>query len=278
MFKETFKINDNEAYRLDVYIQDVSVEISLSQLRPFVLVCPGGGYAMTSDREADPIALAYLSEGFHSGVLRYSVGKDAAFPNPIVDLSVAIRIIRENAERWHVDSNKIAIVGFSAGGHLVAMQGVHWNDPEIMKLSNCVNGENKPNALVLGYPVITSGCFTHGGSMQNFLREYYADKNEKEINEMIDYAACEKHVGEHTPPSFIVHTCKDNAVPVMNSLMFAEALNKNNIDFELHIYEQGEHGLARANQTTDHGTPSYDRRPFADWIDMSCRWLWEHFK
>lgn len=278
MIKETFQISNSDKYRLDVYIQDESPEINLSHLRPFVLVCPGGGYGMTSDREADPISFAYLADGFHSGVLRYSVAEDAVYPNPIVDLSVAIRIIRENAEKWHVDPEKIAVVGFSAGGHLAAMQGVHWNDPEIMKLSGCENGENKPNALVLGYPVITSNCFTHQGSMQNLLREFFEKGDKEEIDRMLDFTACEKHVGAHTPPTFILHTCKDSVVPVKNSLVFADALINNNIDFEMHIFEQGEHGQARANQTTDIGSPCFDKRPIAAWIEMSCRWLWEHFK
>lgn len=279
LIKESFRVNDLEQYRLDVYIHDESVEIPLSHERPFVLVCPGGGYAMTSDREADPIALAYLAEGFHAGVLRYSVGMDASNLNPLVDLSVALKIIRENAEKWHVSPDKIAIVGFSAGGHLVAMQGVHWNDPEIMKRSGCENGENKPNALILGYPVITSNCFTHKGSMQNLLRETFERNDQVEIDKMIDFAACERHVGPHTPPTFILHTCKDQIVPVMNALVFAEALAKNKIDFEMHIFENGCHGQATGDHRTDFASPVYDKkRPLAAWIKMSCDWLWNHFK
>ena len=278
MIKETFRINDSDKYRFDVYIQEESNEVELSKKRPFVLVCPGGGYCFTSYREAEPIALAYLSNGFHAGVLRYSVGEDAAYPNPMVDLSAAIKIVRENAQKWNVESEKIAVCGFSAGGHLVAMHGVHWNDPAIMELSGCLNGENKPNALILGYPVISSENYTHGMSMKTLLQKYVEQDNEEELNKMLDFTSCEKHVGKHTPPTFIFHTCLDSVVPVMNSVMFAEALAKNKIDFEMHIYEKGEHGLARANHITDYKRENFDYNPAAAWIEMSCRWLWGHFK
>lgn len=278
MIQETFRINESEKYKLDVYIQEESPEITLSHLRPFVLVCPGGGYAMTSDREADPIAFAYLADGFHVGVLRYSVGEDASYPNPNVDLSVALRMIRENAKRWHTDPDKIAVCGFSAGGHLVAMQGVHWNDSEIARLSGCENGENRPNALILGYPVITSGEYTHRDSINNLLHRVRMQENPEELERMLDFVSCEKHVGRHTPPVFLFHTRLDQAVSVCNSLQFAEALAKNGIDFEMHIFEKGNHGLAMCNHTTDLAGADIVNKDAEPWVKMSCNWLWNHFR
>ena len=278
MIKETFRINESEKYKLDVYIQDESPEITLSHLRPFVLVCPGGSYVMTSDREADPIAFAYLADGFHVGVLRYSVGEDASYPNPNVDLSVALRMIRENAKRWHIDPDKIAICGFSAGGHLVAMQGVHWNDPEIARLSGCENGENRPNALILGYPLITSGQYAHRESIDNILCRVKAKKNPEELERMLDFVSCENHVGAHTPPVFLFHTRLDQVVSVCNSLRFAEALAKNGIDFEMHIFEKGNHGLAMCNHTADLAGADIVNKDAEPWVKMSCNWLWNHFR
>ena len=278
MFKEKFRINNSDKYRFDVYIQESSCEIELSQKRPFVLVCPGGGYCATSYREAEPIALAYLANGFHAGVLRYSVGEDAAYPNPLVDLSVAIKIVRENADRWNVEHEKIAVCGFSAGGHLVAMQGVHWNDPDIMKLSGCLNGENRPNALILGYPVVTSTDYTHEGSINTLLQKYIEKGDKEGFEKMLDFCSCEKHVGDQTPPTFLFHTCKDNDVTVMNSILFAKELTKNNIDFEMHVFEQGEHGLALANHVTNYRRENFENNPASVWMEMSCRWLWGHFR
>lgn len=273
MIKETISINKSDKYRFDVYLQDESCEIVLSHLRPFMIVCPGGGYCYTSDREADPIAFAYLAEGFNVGVLRYSVGEDAAYPQASVDLSVAIRTVRENASKWHTDPQKVAICGFSAGGHLVAMQGVHWNDPEIMRLSGCESGENRPDAIVLGYPVISSGEWAHRGSIDTLLRKFIESGNEAEINRMLNFVSCEKNVGKHTPPAFLFHTCHDSAVPVMNSILFAEALAENKIDFEMHIFQDGEHGLAMCNRTTN----TIDVNS-AIWIKLSADWLWKHFE
>ncbi len=278
MMKETFRINDGENYKLDVYIQEESPEITLSHLRPFVLVCPGGGYAMTSDREADPVGLAYLADGFHVGILRYRVGVDAFYPNPNVDLSTALRIIRQNAARWHADPNKVAVCGFSAGGHLVAMQGVHWNDPEIMRLSGCENGQNKPDALILGYPVITSGEYAHRDSIHNLLYKVSESGSPEELQRMLDFVSCEKHVGAHTPPVFLFHTRQDQLVSVCNSLLFAEALAKHGIDFELHIFEKGNHGLAMCNHTTDAAGAEFVNKDAEAWVKMSCRWLWNHFR
>ena len=287
MNKETFYVNSKKEYKFDVYIHDRSDEIALSKDRPFVLVCPGGGYMFTSDREADPIALAYLADGFNVGVLRYSVGEDAAYPNPMVDLSIAIKTVRENAVKWNTNPDKIAICGFSAGGHLVAMQGVHWNDEEIMKASGCMNGENKPNALILGYPVIYFSKNTHSGTRGNLLREFYERydsaegedkiKAKEELDNMVDFASCDKHVGAHTPPTYIFHTRKDNVVPVMHSLKFAEALAENDIDFAMHIFEEGVHGLSTCNHTTDWTEISFVKKAAAEWIPMSCEWLWKHF-
>ncbi len=277
MTKETFKVNNSDKYRLDVYIQDESNEITLSHNRPFVLVCPGGGYAMTSDREADPIAFAYMADGFNVGVLRYSVGEDAFWPSANADLSVAIRLIRENALRWHTDPHKIAVCGFSAGGHLVAMQGVHWNDPDVMRLSHSANGENRPDAVILAYPVITSGGKTHADTINTVLRKVLASGDSEEISRMKDYVSAEKNVGKHTPPTFLFHTCADPVVPVYNSLAFASALESCGIDFEMHIFEQGTHGLAMCNHTTNLKGADFDNPDASAWIGMSCRWLWKHF-
>lgn len=278
MIHETFQINEHPNYRLDVYIQEESPEIPLSHLRPFVLVCPGGAYFMTSDREGDPIAFAYLADGFHVGVLRYSVGQDACYPNPNVDLSVSLRIIRENAPRWHADPGKVAVCGFSAGGHLVAMQGVHWNDPELMRLSGCTQGENRPDALILGYPVITSGEYTHRDTILNLLSGVRAREDTEELERMLDFVSCEKHVGPHTPPTFLFHTCQDRDVSVWNSLLFAQALAAQKIDFEFHVFEKGNHGLAMCNHTTAVAGVDIVNKDAEAWVKMSCNWLWNHFR
>ena len=122
--------------------------------RPAVIVCPGGGYCALSAREADPVAYQFLAAEFNTFVLYYSLNEHAVFPNSLLDLCAAMKLIRENAEEFGVIEDQLAVLGFSAGGHLTGSLGVHWNNPEIMERSGCKNGENKPNALILIYPVI----------------------------------------------------------------------------------------------------------------------------
>lgn len=240
-----------------------------------MLVCPGGGYVCTSDREAEPIAMAFAAQGFHTFVLRYSVSKYAAFPNSLVELARTVKIIRENSEIWGIIADNIAVAGFSAGGHLTASLGVYWNDPEIQRLAGCAGEEDKPNALILNYPVITSGVATHFGSI-DMLVQNAADDEERAL--LIEKTTLEKHVGKHTPPCFIMHTYFDSVVPVENSLFFAKALAEHNVPFELHIIQDGEHGLALADDVTFSGSDITLSDEYAKWPRICGRWLRDLFE
>lgn len=268
-----FNLTDDGRVYMVSYICDKSPEMPHMDKRPAVVVCPGGGYMMTSDREAEVIAVAFLAQGFNAFVVRYSVGEYAAYPNSLVDLSRAMKLIRENAEEFCIFTDKIAVCGFSAGGHLVASLGTLWNDSEVREISGCLNEENKPNALILCYPVITATKFLHEGSI-NVLMQNITDPDERK--RYIDKLSCEKNVGGHTPPAFIVHTYADNDVAVENSLLFANSLAENDIPFELHIYQDGPHGIALGNHITYAGSLYYDDN-FAAWINLSCKWLLKLF-
>ncbi|AGC68299.1 putative acetyl esterase [Thermoclostridium stercorarium subsp. stercorarium DSM 8532] len=237
--------------------------LSGEKKRGAVLICPGGGYTHTSPREAEPIAMRFTAKGYHAFILYYSVAPNR-HPQPLLDVSRAMCIIRENADEWNVDRNKIAVCGFSAGGHLAASLGVHYDKP-YLKREGIVLGENRPNALILGYPVITMKEFAHKGSRDNLLGE---NPDDALINEM----SLENHVSEKTPPAFIWHTVEDRSVPVENSLLFAMALHKNKIPFELHIYPYGPHGLSLANKETDNGNMG-EYPHVSGWIDLCIEWL-----
>lgn len=255
------------------YIADKSPEMPSMDKRPAVVVCPGGAYYMTSDREAEPIALGYLSKGFNAFVVRYSVNTYAAFPNSLVDLSRAIKHIRTNAEEFGIFPDKIAVAGFSAGGHLAASLGTLWNDKEVQTLADCSEEENKPNALILGYPVISATEHVQPDSILNLMQNI---TDEEERNAYREKLSLEKHVGKHTPPAYIAHTYADNVVPVENALLFANAMAKADVPFELHIFQNGAHGLALANHFTYHNEYSIDA-DFAQWFDLSAKWLWDLF-
>ena len=261
IFKRVDIDPENNVY-LNCYLhENPPIAFEEKMERPAVVVCPGGGYTHLSEREADPIALEYLAKGFNAFVLYYSLNEAAVFPKPIVDLSMALKIIRENAEDWHIIKNQIAVCGFSAGGHVCACLGVHWKLPEVTQKSGCMNGENQPNALILCYPVITTR-----GWLAHKYEKFVGDRNIDEIKNLLD---CSLHVGGHTPPSFLTHNFSDGGVPVQESLEFARVLEKNNIPFEMHIVPNGYHGMGLGNRETAY----YEDASFGKWMELSILWL-----
>lgn len=233
--------------------------------RGAVLICPGGAYVYTSEREAEPIAMKFLAEGFNVFILDYSV-TPIKYPQPLLDLARAMTIIRENAEQWLVDKNDITVCGFSAGGHLAASLGVFWNKTSLWEIDGIKKEFVQPNRLILAYPVITSkNEYKHGNSIENLMGVNATEAQLKEVS-------LEDQVGEHTPSTFLWHTCGDLDVSLENTLLFANALRKYKIPFEMHIYPEGGHGLALANEeTTMKGNPL--RPHVATWLPLVVQWL-----
>ena len=195
-------------------------------------------------------------------MLNYSVAP-AGWPAAVCELSKAVAYVRKIADRNNIDKEKIFICGFSAGGHLAASLGVHYNHPDVLKFSEVAPGENKPTGVILGYPVITAELEkTHCGTIENFVAGR---------NEVLPLASLENYVDKNTPNMFIWHTFSDKAVPVINSLRLAKALDENGVKFELHIYPDGPHGLSTGDEITcrkELCVPAV-----TNWIDMSIRWI-----
>ncbi len=234
------------------------------RLRAAVIICPGGGYEYTSPREAEPVALQFNAAGFHAFVLHYSVAP-RRHPIPLLDLSRAVCLVREHAAAWNIRPEGIVVCGFSAGAHLAASLGVHWDKPFALEAPEISRGLNRPDALVLCYPVITSGEFAHQGSFENLLGSHAS-------SELLAEVSLERHVDEAVPPTFLWHTFGDGAVPLENSLLFAAALRKNKIPFELHVYPEGQHGLSLATEET--GTDQLKADPHvATWMDLCIEWI-----
>lgn len=251
-----FEINLKEKYKflgeedrnptLTCYLPQNIVEMGRQdEMRPTILICPGGGYAHCSEREAEPIALKFLNWGFNAIVLRYSCAPHR-YPIQLREVAAAFEEIYANAEEWHCDTNKVGIIGFSAGGHLTAHYSNAYNSDAVREV---FPDSKKPNFAILSYPVISADeTFTHKGSFVNLLGEYPKGED-------VAKYSCEKLVSADTPPTFIWHTTTDQAVPVKNSLVYATALAENNIPFSVHIYPYGVHGLS----TVDHLTNDEDR-------------------
>ncbi len=262
---ETISLSsDKPDVTLTSYIAGTSSELPYNNKRKAILVIPGGGYHFCSDREAEPVAFAYLAAGFNAFVLRYSVaGKcDSTWPAPLIDASAAMKTIRDHAAEWHIDPEQIFVIGFSAGGHLAASLGTLWDNDEIEAFLNIKKGYNRPAGMILAYPVISAFEYGHRGSFFNILQERRADEDARRS------VSLECHVTEKTVPAFIWTTAEDALVPPQNSILFAQAMADAGRPFELHIYPHGQHGASL-------GTPSVGWQPSAlcAWVQDSIRWM-----
>jgi len=201
-----------------------------------VIVCPGGGYTHLADHEGRPVAEWLNSIGITAFVLKYRIGPKYHHPAPLQDAARAIRTVRARAAEWNIDPKRIGILGFSAGGHLASTIGTHFDDGNASAEDPIERVSSRPDLLVLIYPVITMGEFTHAGSKKQLIGEHASP-------DMVKLLSNEEQITKQTPPTFLVHTANDSSVPVENSLHFAEQLRKLGIPFELHIYERGPHGF-----------------------------------
>lgn len=273
MTTETFVLSSNYPdCTLTTYIHSPSAELAIDKRRA-IIVCPGGGYAFLSDREAEPVALKYFADGLNVFILRYSVGAQAANFGPLTEAALAISHIRINAEKYHVDPDYVFITGFSAGGHLAASAGTLWKLPILVERLKSELGEgfyegiNRPTATVLCYPVITCGIYGHLGSTQNLAGKLEPTKED------IATFSLENHVDETTSPAFIWHTFTDGAVPIQNTLLYASALAASNVPFEYHVFPDGVHGLSLCNTETWSNIPALINPTTQGWIDMAIRYV-----
>lgn len=278
MITRTIPIRDDgRTVFLEAYLLKDSPDFQAGVRRPAVIICPGGAYMRTSDREAEPIALRFLARGYHAFVLRYSV--QTRFPQPMLDLGKAIMLVRANADEWLVEPGQVAVCGFSAGGHLAASLGVLWDDPLLLEPLGARPAQLRPDALILGYPVIDLELTDNtpvvveqlGGPRK--LRDLMLATVLGEPSEALKarYSA-DRHVSPATPPTFIWHTAEDQAVFPHNALRFATALADHKVPFELHIFARGEHGLALADETTAVEQRMIEPRSQV-WIELALAWL-----
>lgn len=223
-----------------------SWEVSAGRKRPAVLILPGGGYGFTSDREAEPVAFRFLARGYAAFILRYSIAP-LAFPTALREACMAMRYIRENAEEFEVAPDMVSAIGFSAGGHLCGTLGTLYDCPEVRDLGSAEL--LRPDALGLCYPVAVSWGPTHDGSFDNLTR------GDMELRKRLSLDAL---VRPDMPPVFLWHTRSDDCVPCRNSIILANALADAGVNFALHIYANGPHGLSNADDTvySAHGVPA----------------------
>ncbi|MBB6215324.1 acetyl esterase/lipase [Anaerosolibacter carboniphilus] len=241
--------------------EDTGASLSYKQIpnaKGAIIICPGGGYQFLSPRESEPVADAFCSAGWQAFVLRYSVGENLG-KKPLKELAWAVREVRIRAAEMGFEGKPVIVCGFSAGGHLAASLGVHWNDDTTFGPMTI----HRPDGLILCYPVITTGKYGHKESI-----EALAGKNDA------SYFSLEHFISEHTPPTFLWHTMNDETVPVQNVILFAQGLATYGIPAEVHLYPNGVHGLSLATEAV--AEPEKGRLPdnhVAGWFEQCIQWL-----
>lgn len=244
----------DENAHLITYIQDNPPEMDNAPRRA-MLICPGGGYQWVSNRESEPIALQFLARGYNVFVLKYSVAEKANNLNPLHEIKLAIKHIRDNSIAYNIRSDKVFVCGFSAGGHVALSSGT------------LLEKDARPNGMILCYPVVTATCPTHMGSLYNFCGTETPTKEQKHLFSL------DLHVDNDTPPAFIWHTENDDAVPVQNSKNLADAMENFGINHELVLFPDGHHGLSLATSETCHEISENEPHPCSIWVDLADKWV-----
>ena len=232
---------------LTTYILGDYLDEAPNDIRPLVLICPGGAYAMTSNREAEPVALQFNAMGYHAAILRYSCAP-AVFPTSLLEVAASVKYIREHAKAWRVSPD----------------------EKFVREAFSCTRELLQPNGLILCYPVISADeSIAHVPSLQNLLGEQYEAKKEE--------MSLEKQVGEQVPETFLWHTFEDKTVPFWNSFRFAEALGRAGIPLEYHLYPTGEHGLSLAVDSIRRKDGSGSEKGCESWFPLLKSWLLRKF-
>ena len=241
---------------LTVYLRESEPVMPLTATRPLVLVVPGGGYEHISPREGDPIAMQFLAAGYHAAVLQYGVGEDAQNLKPLRQINAALSLIRQRAAEWNVRPDAIAVCGFSAGGHLALSSAVLPLPSE--------EEQQRPNALILCYPVVTAGQYAH--------RSSFVKLTGSEDAALHAPYSLENRIGPDTPPVFVWHSMQDATVPVENTLLLISALRRAGVSCEAHLFPTGKHGTSLCTAEVNCPLPHS-----AHWMALALEWLGEQF-
>ncbi len=294
---EKVNLRNRDDVSLTSYILDDSKEILKGKKRPGILICPGGANLYCSDREAEPIALRFAGMGYHAFVLRYSTyqsgkldmralfeGKDefavdpnSQFPNPMLDVAAAMLHIKDNSDKWLIDSEKIGLCGFSAGGHNVLMYSVYWDSELITSYFNRPASDFKPACAIVGYGYCDYVAMRENGKkcMPNNPIDISLFGTSFPTIEQMEACSPVRMVSKNTPPMFLWTTSQDELVPAKQTLLMALALAEKGIDYEVHVFEKGKHGYALADQAT--ASHDYQVSLIVEkWIDMAKVWLCDH--
>lgn len=297
MIIEKVNLRGRENVTLESYIIENSKELLKGKKRPGIIICPGGGNLMCTDREAEGVALRFAGMGYHAFVVRYSVymqGKinlkevfktntqfevdpNSIFPNPMLDVAAAMLHIRDNSDKWYVDMNKIGLCGFSAGGHNVLMYSTSWNTEVFADYFKRPASDFKPAVCIVGYGYGDMVSLRSGGKlcMPNNPIDISVFGTSFPTLKQLESLSPTLMVNEFTPPMFLWCTSKDELIPAKQTLLMGLALAEKGIDYEVHIFEKGKHGYSLADQSTASHDYQIDDN-VAKWTELVKTWLYSH--
>jgi len=228
-----------------------------------LLVLPGGGYHFCSKRESEPVAMAFYSRGYNVFVLDYVQNHELVYPEHLEEACLAVGFLKDMADFFHIDKDRIFVIGFSAGGHLAASLGIVWNRDWIYERTGYKKGYFKTAGMILCYPVISSDRDNRNeDSFRNLLKERLGDEK------LLEEVSLEKQVDADTVPAYIWHTSDDPGVNSENSVLMALALTRHKIPYELHVFPHGPHGMSLCDEQTGMPDPYVAR-----WVDEAAAWM-----
>ena len=238
---------------LEGFLLNSDISLGQETARPAIIVCPGGGYVYCSPREAEPVALKFTSYGYHAFILRYSTGHECAGFTPLEEIDWAIGYLREHAAEWNIHPDKILVCGFSAGGHLALASGIL--------------AKNKPNGMILGYPVASVHRYKRG----DFMFQILTGKSDYTDEDIALYDLPPK-ITDDIPPVFMMATAEDLLTP-SGVLAVANRYTELGRDYELHVFQHGRHGIGLGDATTADGSNQMLNDAFAHWPDLCHLWI-----
>lgn len=309
MIHNTITLSEERNAYFITYLIENSEEFQNGIARPLIIICPGGGYSYLSEREAEPIARAYLAAGYQAIVLHYGIDQHAVMPGPLHDIAQTVAYAREHSKEWQVNPDQIFVCGFSAGAHVAASLGVFWKNRELLPDYADQPELIRPNGMILCYPVLDLhsssthldiGCkpgddinkielsqkhpkmplnkiFIMDEKEQRYFANFEHAMNAyifggEYTEEQEDFYSLQNQVSSDTPPAFIWHTAEDGLILPANSLKFANKLDEFHIPYELHIFGNGGHGTALSTLVT--ANDRYQWNPASmGWMELAIAWI-----
>lgn len=262
MIYQTINYTKDGRVNLQTYIP----EIASGPLMPAMIALPGGAWTHLEKSEGEMVALTFVKEGYAGFVLNYSVGEYSEFPNPLEEISWAIYTVRKNAEKWHINPQKIAIAGFSAGASVASMSATQWFNSKLVEKFNVKSELFKPNAAILGY-----GCNDLATIFENQDDQLVIPTPGKITADRTPEIDVVNYVTDKTAPIFFYHCRYDEYVPVKNTWLLAAKLEEQGLPFEMHIFQSGHHGMSVNNRLTLEKNDIDES--VTQWVGLCLSWL-----